>query len=293
MNDDPLKICTKCGESKTLSEFYPDPRVKCGHRADCKVCEKKRRINCRVATAEYMRNRHLKKRGVNWPAWVLRKREFWKRLKEGDIIIGEGQKLCTTCWKVRPLSIFYKNKIRKTGISNKCQICSSAAGKKYESTHREKRNERVRQWVKENPEKAREKSRKSSKKSRSTTRGRLRGNLSSAIWLSLKGESKRGHRWEYLVGYSVDQLKRHLEKLFEPGMSWENYGKYGWHVDHKIPVSAFNFETPDDLDFKRCWALKNLQPLEAKKNQSKSAKVERPFQPSLAINAIKGTTVKG
>lgn len=93
---------------------------------------------------------------------------------------------------------------------------------------------------------------------------------------------KCGRHWESLVGYTVDQLKQHLEKWFDQFMTWGNYGTY-WHIDHIIPIAAFNFETPEDVDFKRCWALKNLRPLEAKENIRKSDKVEKPFQPSLLI----------
>jgi hypothetical protein len=64
-------------------------------------------------------------------------------------------------------------------------------------------------------------------------------------------------------------------------MTWENYGD--WHIDHKIPVSAFNFSKASDIDFKRCWKLSNLQPLWAAQNVSKGNKLERPFQPSLAF----------
>ena len=87
--------------------------------------------------------------------------------------------------------------------------------------------------------------------------------------------------WKELVGYSVDELKRHLEKLFQPDMTWENLGK--WHIDHKIPISAFNFTKPEHLDFKRCWALKNLQPMWAEENLSKGASLEKHFQPGLRI----------
>jgi 5-methylcytosine-specific restriction endonuclease McrA len=66
-------------------------------------------------------------------------------------------------------------------------------------------------------------------------------------------------------------------------MSWENYGKFTWHIDHIIPVAVFNFSSFKDLDFKRCWALSNLQPLEAKKNHSKGCRVSKPFQPSLIL----------
>ena len=73
----------------------------------------------------------------------------------------------------------------------------------------------------------------------------------------------------------------HLEVRFQPGMSWDNYGE--WHIDHIVPLAAFNYETPDDLDFGRAWALENLQPLWAKENIRKWCRLERPFQPSLRL----------
>lgn len=85
------------------------------------------------------------------------------------------------------------------------------------------------------------------------------------------------------IGYSIEALKRHLEKQFLPGMTWENYGK--WHIDHIIPKAAFNIESVNDIDFKRCWALKNLRPLWAHDNCSKRDTLEKPFQPSLTIAA--------
>ena len=64
-------------------------------------------------------------------------------------------------------------------------------------------------------------------------------------------------------------------------MSWENYGD--WHVDHKIPLKVFNFTEAEHVDFKKAWALKNLQPLWAKDNFEKNAKLTKHFQPSLLI----------
>ena len=110
--------------------------------------------------------------------------------------------------------------------------------------------------------------------------------MSRGITHSLKGGSKAGRHWETLVHFTAEELIKHIEKQFEDGMSWDNYGE--WHVDHIIPKSVFNFETPEDIDFKRCWSLKNLQPLEATENRIKSARIEKPFQPSLAIQVVSG-----
>jgi hypothetical protein len=108
----------------------------------------------------------------------------------------------------------------------------------------------------------------------------LHNRISKGVGRSLKG-NKQGRNWELLLGYTCVQLKRHIENLFLPGMSWENMGK--WHIDHKIPVSAFNFSAASDIDFKKCWDIKNLQPLWSIDNLKKNDKLSKPHQPSLAL----------
>jgi len=117
------------------------------------------------------------------------------------------------------------------------------------------------------------------------TKDKLNRTISHNIRESLyrKGGSKKGRHWEYLVGYTVDDLTRHLEKQFTEGMTWDNYGRGGWEIDHIIPVSKLNFSDANHEDFKRCWALDNLQPLWKVDNIRKRANLDRPFQPSLAM----------
>jgi hypothetical protein len=93
----------------------------------------------------------------------------------------------------------------------------------------------------------------------SNPRNRLSNRMAAGVKRLLRGQ-KNGRTWEFLVGYTIDDLRVHLEKLFEPGMSWENYGKNGWHVDHIVPMTAFSFESYDDPQFRKCWALENLMP---------------------------------
>jgi len=90
---------------------------------------------------------------------------------------------------------------------------------------------------------------------------------------SLK-HGKQGRSWESIVGYTCNDLRDHLEKLFTEGMSWENYGFRGWHIDHKIPIVFFNYQTTEDQSFKECWSLNNLQPLWWKDNLSKGKKIK-------------------
>lgn len=100
---------------------------------------------------------------------------------------------------------------------------------------------------------------------------RLNWNLSSAICRSLKRGGKGKRSWETLVGYTFDDLAKHLSRKFKKGMTFENHGE--WHIDHIRPLASFNFETPDDPEFKIAWSLSNLQPLWAAENIAKRDKL--------------------
>lgn len=94
---------------------------------------------------------------------------------------------------------------------------------------------------------------------------------------------KGGRSWLSLVDYTIDQLEQRLKKTMPIGYTWDDFLGGGLHVDHIIPVSVFNFTKPEHIDFKRCWALDNLQLLPAKDNLIKSNKIDKPFQPSLLL----------
>jgi hypothetical protein len=82
------------------------------------------------------------------------------------------------------------------------------------------------------------------------------------------GKSKAGQPWETLVGYTLSDLKRHIERQFSKGMTWENYGD--WHIDHIIPRCSFVYASPDDAEFIAAWAITNLRPLWSSDNHIKS-----------------------
>jgi hypothetical protein len=138
-------------------------------------------------------------------------------------------------------------------------------------------------WQAKNPAKVKISSKKSYARRKTDPKWKLRFVMHGGIYKALKG-MKSGRKWESLVGYTVDQLKKHLEGLFIPGMTWDNYGT-AWEIDHKIPIAAFNYSKPEDIDVRLCRSLKNLQPLACSTNRSKGAKLEQPFQPSLRMVA--------
>lgn len=77
-----------------------------------------------------------------------------------------------------------------------------------------------------------------------------------------------------LLGCSIEDFKIHLELQFKNGMTWDNHGKFGWHIDHIKPCASFNLS---DLDHqKKCFHYTNFQPLWWKDNILKSDKFHQP-----------------
>jgi len=152
--------------------------------------------------------------------------------------------------------------------------------KKWIEEHPEYRFQYNQQWCKDNPEYHRQ---YIAIKRRIDLKVNINHRISSAIGKSLKGNKIKQH-WEDLVGYTLSELKKYLEKTIPKGYTWQDFLKGKLHIDHKIPVSVFNYTKPEHIDFKRCWALGNLQLLPAKENIKKSNKLTKPFQPALAIS---------
>jgi len=165
--------------------------------------------------------------------------------------------------------------------------------KQYHLENKEKRNERTRQWNLENKEKKKKLQKQwvlkhyryyreccndwRNNKNRTDIKFNLNNRMRSAMSYSLKG-NKAGRKWENLVGYTINDLTKHLNKTIPEGYTWQDYMKGELHIDHIIPISVFNFDHYNQIDFQRCWALDNLQLLPAKENIVKSNKLFKPFQ---------------
>lgn len=130
-------------------------------------------------------------------------------------------------------------------------------------------------WAKDNPEKIRKNNRKYYNKKKNDLHFRIDNNMRSLIWQSLKGK-KNGRRWESLVGYTLEYLIKHLEELFDDKMNWENYGSY-WEIDHIKPRCSFCYTSFNDLAFKQCWKLDNLQPMGKSQNRSKNKRFQKKY----------------
>jgi hypothetical protein len=91
-------------------------------------------------------------------------------------------------------------------------------------------------------------------------------NLRSRLNKAIRGNYKSGSA-VFDLGCSIEQFKIYMEFKFQSGMTWDNYGLHGWHIDHIKPLSSFNLSDKEEL-LKACH-YSNLQPLWAKENLSK------------------------
>ena len=99
---------------------------------------------------------------------------------------------------------------------------------------------------------------------------RLRSRLATAITKDLK----KGSAVE-LLGCSIDFFKKHIESQFEEGMSWKNWKLNGWHLDHKIPLSAFDLS--DEKELSKACHYTNLRPIWCTDNIRKKDRLPKVY----------------
>lgn len=123
----------------------------------------------------------------------------------------------------------------------------------------EKHNKRSRAAYRADPKKSQKRVLAYRKKRKAVDHAyKILQNLRSRIRNVIRGHAKSAATM-LLIGCSKDELMAHLERQFKPGMTWENYGFKGWHVDHRRPCAAHRMEDPEEQ--RRCFHFSNLQPL--------------------------------
>jgi hypothetical protein len=280
-----MKVCSKCNKVKeeTYENFSPSSYNKFKFIAFCRQCKRERDSN-------YSKNNPEKSR--------IRQKKYQDKLRQNkpkkfrDISIDGKNvrlKICSICAieKEENDDNFLRYSYDKSKFDARCRECN----RKYCME---------RYWI--DPEQSRKERLKSAEKILSNVETkkifrqrvndaekkrvmidpsyRLRRILSRTVNAAIKkrGKIKNGSVLLFLP-YTIDQLKQHLEILFEPWMNWGNRGKYNpktwndndqatwtWQLDHIIPHSTFQYTTMGCQEFRDCWALSNLRPLSAKQN---------------------------
>lgn len=214
-------------------------------------------------------------------------------------------RICKKCHVEKDLSEFQSHRENPDWVMWTCKECKRLKNNEYSMKRNEKDREKVNvrnaKWAAENREQDLERRRKYNREHkqelakagktcrlkkieqyRKTAREhvkerrlndldfRLAGVLRGRVWSALRGRNKSARTME-MIGCSITQLKEHLEVRFSVGMNWKNYGKFGWHIDHRIPCASFDLSKPEEQ--RRCFHFTNLQPMWAVENIRKGAKI--------------------
>lgn len=146
--------------------------------------------------------------------------------------------------------------------------------KAYSKAYRDANRDKRKTYLEANKDK-RNKHRRNRKKT--DIQYKLSNNLRSRLRDAIRCNYKSGSAVKDL-GCSIEELKVYLESKFLPGMTWDNYGLYGWHIDHIKPLASFDLSDRNQL-LEACHYT-NLQPLWANDNLSKGDKfIKNPLQP--------------
>jgi hypothetical protein len=234
-------FCTTCNQWRFPNEFGKRSQSRDGLKYVCKACDKK------WHGKHYIENKETILEACH-SYYDNNTEKVHKRAKQYDLNNIE---------KVKKIHQDYY-------VENKEEI--NKLHKDYYDTNREK----ILEYQKErfqDPEVKEAARKRNNIRLKTDPMFRLRSYFGTRMYISLKG-NKHGMGWEKIIGYTLGDLKLHLESKFDDKMNWVNYGSY-WHVDHIVGIANFNFISYEDEAFKRCWSLQNLQPLYGPDNISK------------------------
>jgi hypothetical protein len=230
-----MKKCTKCGEEKpaTPEFFHAYKRSPDGRRSVCRVCRAK-------DNAEHREERTAKKR-----------------------------------------EYYAKNKARLLDITRENYKKNAERRRKYARDqhwkNRERNLKRMQVAWDENRDIFNERRRPGAREKFHVLYGNdltftLMHRVKALIRRTLRFNKKKDGKMKEILGYTVDELRKHIESQFSEGMDWDKFLRGEIHLDHKKPIIFFKPQSIDDPAFKECWALSNLQPLWARDNLSKGCK---------------------
>ena len=195
-------------------------------------------------------------------------------------------KICSKCKLEKKHQEFGNDSSRKDGKSYLCKNCLIEKSNKYREKNKDKVLKSYSEYRKNNKDKMKISRKKyisenkekitkyrtyySDKRRKESNVVRISENIRRRInhVFDVKKLNKKNKTFE-ILGCSIDILLNHLEKQFKEGMTWENHGMYGWHIDHIIPLSSA--KTEEDI-YKLCHYT-NLQPLWAQENLSKGNRI--------------------
>lgn len=143
-----------------------------------------------------------------------------------------------------------RRKIRTGGCCNGCAspagalgLCSRCYKRLYYKNNRDKENEARKLFNKKNRHNI---SKRKREREKEDLNFKIANRLRSRLYKALRGKYTSSKSIEYL-GCSVEELRKHIESQFQPGMTWDNHSPDGWHIDHIVPLASLDLSVEDNL----------------------------------------------
>jgi len=247
------KICRTCNEELTI-DLYHKPNI-----GSCKKCTNIKQKEDRL------KNLEKRKEGARLAYYKNREENIAKVKARSE--------------KIKESKAEYDKRYRE---QNKEKIAEYK--KQYATENAEQIAERMRIYREENAEKLSKEKSEYSKNNRAKINKtqlayqkrkiatdplfRLIKNTRKMVSRYMLGEKSK--RTQEIIGCSYEELKIHIEKQFTEGMTWDNYGMDGWHVDHIKPL-AMAISQEEIISSNH---YSNLQPMWALDNLKKGATFE-------------------
>jgi hypothetical protein len=232
-----------CLECKKVFKRYPSSRKYCSEKCSEPYVIKSQRIR-----AKRYRNKNIEK---------VSKREKEYRAKNIEKI---------------------KERRRLWGIKNKEKVLE------YRAKNKEKKSKQVKEYRAKNIEKIKERMRLYRIRVKERTNEQVKERRKNDIQFKIKSILRCRLRYALkpqngiktkktleLIGCSWQEAMDHIQSQFKEGMTWENHGYKGWHIDHIIPCASFDLSDPEQQ--KKCFHYTNLQPLWWYENLSKGDRI--------------------
>ncbi len=254
-----MKQCSKCKTNKTLNEFGKSKSRNDGLYHWCKECVK----------IDNTKRRKTKEKGTKWKLDLQ----------------NNGLKFCPICSNIKLLCDFGFKKNSLYGLQPICRNCKSIKDSEYRE--RLKNEGRYKDMKKseyqKNKTKYREagliynKEKRDYKKEYKSTLilrnknplAKLRNVVRNRLLVGLKYRGfKKNSPTIDILGADWSVIEKHISDKFTDGMNWENHGRYGWHIDHIIPLS----NAKNEKEFYELCHYMNLQPLWFLDNLEKGTK---------------------
>jgi len=243
---------------------------------------------CNICTDEYYKLKYLKSIGSKTPKPIKAKepsRPIGRPRKERlpnvfKSKIPDGFRKCAKCLVIHPKTkeFFQINRQNSSGFNSRCKTCwrdhwiSKGGPERSRKIAKSQQGKEARKRsYQKNKAQNRAARAEYARMLRADPMYRIASNLRRANsgFIKSKGLMKSKTLNQYL-GCSPVEFQNHLESLFQPGMTWDNYG-FGmnkWNIDHRIPLASAS----DIEDLYKLSHYTNLQPMWQPENMIKSDK---------------------